>query len=90
MLGDAGPDLTLILDLPVEVGLARAGHRGRAEARFEAKGEAFHAAPARQAFLAIARGRARPLRRRDAAGSPEAVAEAIWRAVEGTGWRPDR
>ena len=35
--GDLLPDLTFLLDLPVEAGLARAAHRGGAE-RFEALG----------------------------------------------------
>jgi len=35
------PDLTLILDLPVAQGLARAAMRDDGEARFEAKGEEF-------------------------------------------------
>jgi dTMP kinase len=48
------PDLTLIFDLPVEAGLARAAGRGGAEARFEAKGLAFHER-LRRGFLDIAR-----------------------------------
>ena len=38
--GDLRPDLTLIFDLPVEVGLARASARGRLD-RFEQEGRAF-------------------------------------------------
>ncbi|PZR35917.1 dTMP kinase [Caulobacter segnis] len=41
VLGDTVPDLTLILDLPAEVGLQRAEARGGA-ARFESKGLDFH------------------------------------------------
>jgi dTMP kinase len=52
------PDLTFILDLPVEVGLARAGERraGRGEGadRFEGEDASFHHS-LRQAFLSIAR-----------------------------------
>ncbi|HYE46635.1 MAG TPA: dTMP kinase [Caulobacter sp.] len=48
------PDLTVILDLPVVEGLARASSRGGGEDRFEAKGAAFHER-LRQAFLEIAR-----------------------------------
>jgi dTMP kinase len=48
------PDLTLILDLPVEEGLARAMSRGGGEDRFESKGGAFHER-LRDAFLEIAR-----------------------------------
>ena len=48
------PDLTLIFDLPVAVGLDRAHARAGAEMRFESKGEAFHER-LREGFLAIAR-----------------------------------
>jgi len=47
--GDLRPDLTLIFDLPVEVGLARASARGRLD-RFELEGRAFFDA-VRTAFL---------------------------------------
>ncbi len=47
--GDLRPDLTLIFDLPVEVGLARASARGRLD-RFELEGRAFFDA-VRSAFL---------------------------------------
>jgi dTMP kinase len=48
------PDLTLILDLPVVEGLARAGGRPGAEDRYERMGHDFHDR-LRQGFLAIAR-----------------------------------
>jgi dTMP kinase len=51
-LGDFGPELTLILDLPPDAGLARAAHRG-GEARFESLPPDFHAR-LRQGFLDIA------------------------------------
>ncbi|SEI62186.1 thymidylate kinase [Azotobacter beijerinckii] len=47
--GDLRPDLTLVFDLPVEVGLARAAARGRLD-RFEQEGRAFFEA-VRQAYL---------------------------------------
>lgn len=47
--GDLRPDLTLIFDLPVEVGLARAAARGRLD-RFEQEGRVFFEA-VRQAYL---------------------------------------
>jgi dTMP kinase len=80
IVGPWRPDVTFILDLAPEAGLARAGERGGAEARFEAKGLAFHQA-LRTAFLQIARdepGRCVVL---DGAGEPEAIAEAVWREV---------
>ncbi len=52
-VGTLVPDLTLILDLPVETGLARARARAGAEQRFEAMDIAFHER-LRQGFLAIA------------------------------------
>jgi dTMP kinase len=79
-VGQARPDLTLVLDLPAEKGLARAAARRGGEAspdRFEREGLAFHET-LRQAFLDIAR--AEPVRCAviDADRPPEAVAEAIW------------
>ena len=47
--GELRPDLTLIFDLPVEVGLARAAARGRLD-RFEQEGRVFFEA-VRQAYL---------------------------------------
>lgn len=52
--GDLHPDLTLVFDLPVEVGLARAAARGRLD-RFELEGRAFFEA-VRQAYLRRAAG----------------------------------
>lgn len=53
-IGGFAPDLTLILDLPVEEGLKRAVGRGGAEDRYERMGTAFHER-LRQGFLDIAR-----------------------------------
>ena len=50
--GGLRPDLTLVFDLPVEVGLARAAARGRLD-RFEQEGRQFFEA-VRQAYLARA------------------------------------
>ncbi|GAB3472372.1 dTMP kinase [Azotobacter salinestris] len=47
--GDLRPDLTLVFDLPVEMGLVRAAARGRLD-RFEQEGRAFFEA-VRQAYL---------------------------------------
>lgn len=41
-VGDFRPDLTLILDLPVEIGLARAAKRRGAETRYESLPRDFH------------------------------------------------
>lgn len=49
------PDLTLVLDVPPDIGLARAAERGRGAVadRFEKEGLAYHTA-VREAFLAVA------------------------------------
>jgi dTMP kinase len=80
VLGLIRPDLTLVLDLPVEDGLARADGRGDAETRFESKGLAFHAR-LRHAFLDIARAEPRRCAVIDAAQPPDAVEAAIWAVV---------
>jgi len=79
------PDLTIILDLPAEQGLARAATRRHGEGalvdRFEGEDVAIHEAR-RQAFLAIAAAEPDRCVVIDAAGNPAAVAGRIARAVE--------
>lgn len=53
LLGDVAPDLTVLLDLPVEIGLSRAGARGDTN-RYETLGADFHGR-VRQSFLDQAR-----------------------------------
>jgi dTMP kinase len=82
-VGDCRPDLTLILDLPVDVGLARAAARrgeGEQADRFEAESLAYHET-LREAFLAIARAEPQRCAVIDAAAAPDEVAEAIWKVV---------
>ncbi len=83
-VGRTQPDLTLILDVPAEVGLARAAKRGaeggRTPDRFERDDVSLHEAR-RQAFLAIARAEPERCVVIDATRAEEATAEAIWRAV---------
>lgn len=77
-VGRFRPDLTLILDLPAETGLARATRR-RADAkadRFEAEDVSFHQG-LRNAFLDIAAREPQRCAVIDAAQSPEDVAKAI-------------
>lgn len=80
VLGEVRPDLTLILDLPVQEGLRRAHSRAGGETRFESKGEAFHER-LRQGFLNIARREPERCVVIDAAQPIATVAEAIWGAV---------
>ena len=76
-LGDFAPDLTLVLDLPVAVGLARAGVRDSgAQSRYERMDVAMHER-LRQGFLAIARAEPRRCAVLDASLGPEAVAAAV-------------
>jgi dTMP kinase len=79
VIGDLMPDLTLVLDMETETGLARAAKRGDA-GRFEAKGEAYHER-LREAFLEIAIAEFKRCVLIDAEGEPEAVSARIWAAV---------
>jgi dTMP kinase len=82
-VGDCRPDLTLVLDLPAEAGLARATARRGAEGadRFEGEGLGFHQT-LRQAFLAIAAGEPGRCAVIDASPGPEVVGEAVWACVQ--------
>jgi dTMP kinase len=82
VLGETRPDLTLILDLPAEAGLARAAGREHLETRFEAKGLEFHRR-LRAAFLAIAKAEPARCVVIDAAADADAVEAAAWAAVRG-------
>ncbi|MCW8915552.1 MAG: dTMP kinase [Magnetovibrio sp.] len=76
VVDDIAPDLTLILDMPVETGLSRAVARGDGEDRYERMGQDFHER-LRQGFLEIAKkdpGRCAII---DATGDIGAVAMAI-------------
>ena len=81
-LAGTRPDLTLILDLPAELGLERAERRRGADAvdRFEKQSLAFHQA-LRDAFLAIAADEPERCVIVDAAQSKDDVEQAIWDAV---------
>ncbi|MET7244656.1 dTMP kinase [Methylobacterium sp. EM32] len=84
VVGTTRPDLTLILDLSPEIGLARARQRGHAAAsspdRFEAEALGFHER-LRAAFLAIAAAEPARCAVIDAQGSPDRVAQAIRAAI---------
>ena len=73
------PDLTLVLDLPPDAGMARALSRGAPD-RFERMGAAFHAR-VHAAFLAIAEAEPERCAVLDAAQSPDAVFAAAASAV---------
>ena len=80
VLEDTVPDLTLIFDLPADVGLERAGARADNEGRFEAKGVAFHDALRRE-FLAIAKAQPRRCVLIDAAQNIDHVEAQVWTKV---------
>jgi len=81
-LGGLKPDLTLVLDLPAEIGLQRAqARRGDAPAdRFERQGLTYHSA-LREAFRQLALDHADRCALIDAQGSESAVAAKIWTAA---------
>lgn len=74
------PDLTLILDLPVARGLARAQGRGGVEQRFEGRELAFHER-LRTAFREIAEAEPARYAVIDATPTPESVSATIWATV---------
>jgi dTMP kinase len=81
--GDAVPDLTLVLDVPAKLGLARAAYRrerqGENVDRFEAESVAFHEA-VRRGFLDLAAAEPDRCEVVDAGGAPDDV-EALVRAA---------
>ena len=79
-IGDFAPDLTLILDLPVAQGLARAASRAGAGDRFERLDAAFHER-LRQGFRQIAAGDPRRCVLIDASGDAASVHRAVLAAV---------
>ena len=81
-IGDLKPDLTFILDVPVEVGLQRAAaRRGNATAdRFEAEGIKFHQ-DLRDAYRRIAAEDPERCVLIDATPDPDTVTATIWAAL---------
>lgn len=88
VVGDRDPDLTLVLDISPQDGLARAGARnadgdaadGAKEARFEEKGAAYQRR-VREAFLKIASDNPARCAVIDASGKPAEVAEQVLTAM---------
>jgi dTMP kinase len=81
-VGEAMPDLTFILDVPIEVGLERASkRRGAGEAdRFEAEAVEFHQ-KLRGAYAALAKLEPERCVLIDATQSKETVQEQIWKVL---------
>lgn len=83
--GGLEPDITVLLDCPVEVGLGRARQRidavqGPREERFELESSAFHQR-VRDGYLSLAAEQPRRFLIVNAAGTPAAVADAISAAL---------
>lgn len=79
--GDIWPDLTIVLDLAVADGLARARKRSDVEDRYERMGTAFHER-IRHAFLEIANDEPYRCRVIEAAGATDQVAAKVWDTVQ--------
>ncbi len=79
-VGELRPDVTLILDLPVEAGLARAAGRNDGKSRYERMDDGFHER-LRDGFLDIARRNAERCAVIDATQPIEAVHAAVRAAV---------
>jgi dTMP kinase len=81
-VGDLKPDITFILDLSTEIGLARArARRGEEEAdRFERESVDFHD-QLREAFRALALSEPERCVLIDASAPTAAVAERIWKVI---------
>lgn len=79
-IGSFQPDLTLILDLPVDAGLARAAARRGSETRYESLPRDFHER-VHDGFLEIARSAPGRCAVIDASRDVEAVSAAISRLV---------
>lgn len=85
VVGATRPDLTILLDIDAAAGLARAKSRGLFALgqtdSFESRTLDFHER-LRAGFLALAAAEPTRVAVIDAAGDLDAIAEAVWRAVE--------
>src|ERR1700712_4313986 len=81
-IGDLRPDLTIILDVPVDVGMQRAAARRGTGApdRFEAEGVKFHEG-LRDAYRQIAAAEPQRCVLIDANAAPGVVAARVWTSV---------
>jgi dTMP kinase len=81
-IGDLKPDLTIILDVPVEIGMQRAAKRrgGAAPDRFEAEDVKFHQ-ELRDAYRQIAAAEPQRCVLIDTTAEPATVAANIWAAL---------
>lgn len=85
VVGADGPDLTVLLDLPVDVGLARATNRregASAADAYEARRVEFHSR-LRDGFLELARAHPERIHVLDANRSVATIADDVWALVRG-------
>lgn len=80
------PELTLLLDLPVDAGLGRVQQRGAPD-RLDAEEHAFHER-VRAGYLVLAAAEPQRWVRVDAGAEPDEVARRVLAAVEARGLRP--
>lgn len=80
VVGDTRPDLTLVLDIAPEAGLARAAGRSEHATRYERLDAVFHQR-VRAGFLAIAKANPARCVLIDASAPATQVARAIWETV---------
>lgn len=73
------PQLTILLDVPVEVGLARKGPDSKRD-RLDSEERSFHQ-KVREGYLTIAAQEPERWLVLDGRGSPDDIAEAVWRRV---------
>jgi dTMP kinase len=81
-LGSFSPDLTVILDLPAETGLARAAARASVDDRFERLDRAFHER-LREGFRQIAADDSARCALIDGSSDPQTVHRAVRDAIQG-------
>jgi dTMP kinase len=87
VVGETVPDLTLILDVPPEVGLARAASRGEAADRFESEHLEYHRLLS-EAYREIAEREPERCVIVDGTPSPDVIAVRIWMLVSERFLRP--
>ncbi len=80
VVGDTMPDLTFVLDVPPEVGLARVAKRGGSADRFEAEGEEYHRL-LREAYRDLVEQEPERCVLIDGSQSPDSTAVRIWMQV---------
>ncbi|MDE2305599.1 MAG: dTMP kinase [Gammaproteobacteria bacterium] len=83
--GPRRPDLTVLLDLPVDAALERARSRGAQSDRFESERREFFER-VRRSYLQRAAGEPGRFAVIDASGTPERVGERVMAAVEERAW----